>query len=53
MVAVAAKAILDSLDRIPNTEDRTMIGFITFDQNIHFYNLNVSVLIFLSLLIMF
>ncbi len=41
MVAVAAKAILDSLDRIPNTDDRTKVGFITFDSSIHYYNLAV------------
>jgi protein transport protein SEC24 len=42
MIAVAAKAILDSLDRIPNTDDRTKIGFITFDSSIHYYNLAAS-----------
>jgi protein transport protein SEC24 len=42
MVAVAAKAILDSLDRIPNTDDRTKVGFITFDSSMHYYNLAAS-----------
>ena len=45
MVATAAKVILDSLDRIANTDDRTKIGFITFDSSIHFYNLTVCYII--------
>ncbi|KAJ3258757.1 COPII subunit [Boothiomyces macroporosus] len=40
MVATAANAILETIDKIPNTDDRTKIGFITFDTSIHFYNLN-------------
>ncbi|KAJ3270457.1 COPII subunit [Terramyces sp. JEL0728] len=40
MVATAANAILESIDKIPNTDDRTKIGFITFDTSLHFYNLN-------------
>ena len=32
------QTILDELDRIPG-DARTMIGFITFDRTIHFYNL--------------
>ncbi|CAG8554291.1 7755_t:CDS:10 [Diversispora eburnea] len=39
-VATAAKTILESLDRIPNEENRTKIGFITFDSSLHFYSLN-------------
>lgn len=41
MVASAAKAILKSLDGIPNKDNRTKIGFITFDSTLHFYNLAV------------
>ncbi|KAI9015886.1 Sec23/Sec24 trunk domain-containing protein [Phycomyces nitens] len=40
MLATAARTILDSLDRIPNDEKRTKIGFITVDSSLHFYNLN-------------
>lgn len=40
MVATAARTILDSLDRIPNEEKRTCVGFITVDSALHFYNLN-------------
>ncbi|TPX48602.1 hypothetical protein SeMB42_g02938 [Synchytrium endobioticum] len=40
MVATAARIILESLDSIPNTDDRTKVGFITVDSTIHFYNLN-------------
>ncbi|CAG8709270.1 14480_t:CDS:10, partial [Acaulospora morrowiae] len=39
-VATAAKTILESLDRIPNEDKRTKIGFITFDTSLHFYSLN-------------
>ncbi|KAI9491941.1 hypothetical protein BDB00DRAFT_830368 [Zychaea mexicana] len=40
MVATAARTILDSLDRIPNDQRRTQVGFITVDSSLHFYNLN-------------
>ncbi|RKP03088.1 hypothetical protein CXG81DRAFT_9982 [Caulochytrium protostelioides] len=40
MVAAASKAILSSLQSIPNTEDRTKIAIITFDSNLQFYNLS-------------
>ncbi|CAG8767184.1 14232_t:CDS:2, partial [Gigaspora rosea] len=39
-VATAAKTILESLDRIPNEENRTKVGFITVDTSLHFYSLN-------------
>ncbi|TPX31402.1 hypothetical protein SmJEL517_g05242 [Synchytrium microbalum] len=42
MVATAVRTILESLDSIPNTDDRTKIGFITVDSTIHFYNLNAT-----------
>ncbi|KAJ3306763.1 COPII subunit [Kappamyces sp. JEL0829] len=42
MVAVAARAILSALDGIPNTDDRTKVGFITFDSSMHYYNLAQS-----------
>lgn len=41
MLAVAAKAIYDSLDRIPNSDERSKVAFITFDNALHFYNLAV------------
>lgn len=37
-VAVIAAAIKQSLDQLAK-EERTMVGFITFDQALHFYNL--------------
>ncbi|KAJ3208910.1 COPII subunit [Dinochytrium kinnereticum] len=40
MIAVACKAILASLDGIPNTDNRTKIGIITVDSTLHFYNLS-------------
>ncbi|RUS25635.1 Sec23/Sec24, trunk domain-containing protein [Jimgerdemannia flammicorona] len=42
MVATAARTILDSLDRLPNEENRTKVGLITVDGSLHFYNLNAS-----------
>ncbi|KAJ3107060.1 COPII subunit [Phlyctochytrium planicorne] len=42
MLAVAAKSILASLDGIPNSDNRTKIGFITVDSTLHFYNLSSS-----------
>ncbi|KAJ3038754.1 COPII subunit [Rhizophlyctis rosea] len=42
MVATAARTILDTLDAIPNTDNRTKVGFITVDSSLHFYNLNPS-----------
>ncbi|CAG8551464.1 10705_t:CDS:10 [Dentiscutata erythropus] len=39
-VATAARTILESLDRIPNEENRTKIGVITVDTSLHFYSLN-------------
>lgn len=38
-VACAARTILASLDSIPNTDNRTKIGFLTVDSTLHFYNL--------------
>ncbi|KAJ3327752.1 COPII subunit, partial [Blyttiomyces sp. JEL0837] len=43
MVAVAARTILESLDKIPNTDNRTKVGFITVDSALHFYNLSSSI----------
>ena len=40
MVAVAAKAILDALSTIPNSDGRTKVGFISYDSSIHFYNMS-------------
>ncbi|KAK4521881.1 carbamoyl-phosphate synthase (glutamine-hydrolyzing) cpa2 [Mucor velutinosus] len=40
MLATAARTILDSLDRLPNNENRTRVGIITVDSSLHFYNLN-------------
>jgi protein transport protein SEC24 len=42
MLATGCKSILDSLDRIPNDDDRTKVAFITFDDSLHFYNLSAS-----------
>jgi protein transport protein SEC24 len=41
MLAVAAKAIRQSLMKIPDADGRARIGFITFDSALHFYNLSV------------
>ena len=44
MVATAARAILESLDRIPNADDRTKIAIIGFDVALHFFSIAVSAL---------
>eukprot|EP00775_Hariotina_reticulata_P013331 gene13331-13460_t len=41
MVAVAAKAISSCLDQLAGDE-RTMVGFLTYDSSLHFYNLKAS-----------
>ncbi|RKP36450.1 Sec23/Sec24 trunk domain-containing protein [Dimargaris cristalligena] len=38
-IGVMAQAILESLDRIPNTDGRAMVCFITVDSALHFYSL--------------
>ncbi|KAI8911333.1 Sec23/Sec24 trunk domain-containing protein, partial [Powellomyces hirtus] len=43
MLATAARTILDTLDTIPNTDNRTKVGFITVDSALHFYNLSPNV----------
>ncbi|OBZ85651.1 Protein transport protein SEC24 [Choanephora cucurbitarum] len=40
MLATAARTILDSLERLPNDENRTRVGIITVDSSLHFYNLS-------------
>ncbi|QRW04974.1 transporter protein Sec23 [Ceratobasidium sp. AG-Ba] len=39
MVATAARAILESLDRIPNGDDRTKVAIIGFDVALHFFTI--------------
>ncbi|KAL7753855.1 COPII subunit [Sorochytrium milnesiophthora] len=43
MVATAAKTLLNNLDSLPNQDGRTMIGIITVDSSLHFYNLNATI----------
>ncbi|CAE6421688.1 hypothetical protein ACGC1H_001843 [Rhizoctonia solani] len=38
MVATAARAILESLDRIPNADGRTKVAIIGFDSSLHFFS---------------
>ncbi|CCJ29199.1 unnamed protein product [Pneumocystis jirovecii] len=40
MVATATRTILESLDWIPNRDQRTKIGFIAVDSSLHFFNLS-------------
>lgn len=39
MVATAARTLLESLDRIPNDDDRTKISIIAVDSCLHFFSL--------------
>jgi protein transport protein SEC24 len=38
LVATATRTILESLDRIPNREGRTKVGFIGVDSSLHFFS---------------
>ncbi|KAI8910255.1 Sec23/Sec24 trunk domain-containing protein, partial [Gorgonomyces haynaldii] len=40
MLAVACKAISESLSKIPDAENRAKVGFVTFDSALHYYNLS-------------
>lgn len=42
VLPTAARILLDALDNLPNTHDRTRIGIMTFDTTIHFYHLAPS-----------
>jgi protein transport protein SEC24 len=41
MLATTAAAIKSCLDNLPGA-DRTRIGFLTYDQHLHFYSLKAS-----------
>jgi len=41
MVAVVAETIKSCLQQLPGDE-RTMVGFITYDSTLHFYNLKAN-----------
>ena len=45
MLDVLCKTLLDNLDSIPNADSRTKVGFIGVDSQLHFFNLNVSLVI--------
>ncbi|KAH7099777.1 hypothetical protein BKA62DRAFT_772118 [Auriculariales sp. MPI-PUGE-AT-0066] len=38
-LATVARALLESLDRIPNTNQRTLVSFIAFDTSLYFFSL--------------
>lgn len=39
LVATAATTILETLDRIPNKDDRTRVGFIAVDSSLNYFNI--------------
>ena len=41
LLGVFCKCLLENLDRLPG-DARTMVGILTYDSALHFYNLNVS-----------
>lgn len=45
MVATATRTILESLDRLPNRDDRTKIAIIAFDVALHFFSIAVSAIL--------
>lgn len=42
MVATATRTILESLDRLPNEDNRTKIAIIAFDVSLYFFSMAVS-----------
>lgn len=43
LLATAAQAITQSLDRIPNKDDRAKVAFIAVDSSLHFFNISADV----------
>jgi protein transport protein SEC24 len=43
LLATSARCILESLDRIPNADRRTRIGFIAVDSSLHFFSIQPDV----------
>ena len=43
---MACELIKDNLDKIPG-DSRALIGFLTFNKSVNFYNLRVSIFIFI------
>ena len=41
LLGVFCKCLLENLERLPG-DARTMVGILTYDSSLHFYNLNVS-----------
>ena len=37
LLATSARTILENLDRIPNADRRTRLGFLAFDSNLHYF----------------
>ncbi|KAF3281097.1 COPII subunit [Orbilia oligospora] len=42
LLATAARTILESLDRIPNEDKRTRLGFICVDSALHYFSINAE-----------
>ncbi|KAI9221027.1 protein transport protein SEC24 [Blastocladiella britannica] len=42
MVHMAAQIIKDALEALPNSDNRAMVGFLTVDSALHFYNLSAQ-----------
>jgi protein transport protein SEC24 len=40
MVATACRTILESLDRIPNSDQRTKVSIIAIDTALHFFSVS-------------
>lgn len=39
LLATSARTILESLDRIPNADRRTRVGFLAFDSSLHYFSI--------------
>ncbi|KAI9188184.1 COPII subunit [Blastocladiella emersonii ATCC 22665] len=42
MLHTVAQTLRESLDKLPNADNRTLVGFITVDSTLHFYNLGAT-----------
>lgn len=52
MVATACRALLESLDRLPNEDNRTKVAIIAFDVALYFFAMAVRVSLTLLALIL-
>lgn len=52
LLGLFCRTLLDCLTKLPG-DGRTMVGFLTFDHNLHFYNLKVYLYLTNSIILYF